>query len=58
MWMEIITALILGAFVIYMIPRAKHMVENSPKAKEGDWMSVLLPLVAVVGFIILLINMV
>lgn len=34
------------------------MLKNSPKAEQGDWQAVLLPIVFVVGFVILLIMMV
>ncbi len=54
MWMKIGSALLLGAMIIYLLPRAKTMMEQSPEAKPGDWRNALLPLAAVVGFVILL----
>jgi len=57
-WMQITSALFLGAMVIFLFPRVKHAVANSPKAEKGDWMSFLIPITAVIGFVILLIMMV
>jgi len=34
------------------------MMKHSPKAQKGDWQSFLLPMVAVVLFIVLLVTMV
>jgi hypothetical protein len=34
------------------------MVTNSPKAEAGDWQAVVLPLLAVAGFVALLIYLV
>jgi hypothetical protein len=53
-WMKIGWAVLLIAMIAVVFPRAKHMLTNSPKAEQGDWMTVLLPIVAVVAFVILL----
>ncbi len=53
-WMKIGSALLLLAMIAVIYPRAKHMLTNSPKAERGDWMSVALPILAVIGFIVLL----
>jgi len=57
-WIQITSAIFLGAMVIFLFPRAKHAIANSPKAEKGDWMSFIIPIAAVIGFIILLIMMV
>ncbi|MCU7881991.1 MAG: hypothetical protein KZQ66_15825 [Candidatus Thiodiazotropha sp. (ex Lucinoma aequizonata)] len=57
-WSKIIWAVLLGAMIPFLWPRAKQMLKNSPKAEQGDWQAVLLPIVFVVGFVILLIMMV
>ena len=57
-WMKISYALALGLMLFIMLPRARAMIKNSPKAKPGDWRSVLLPLVVIVLFILLLIQLV
>lgn len=54
-WMKIGSALLLGAMIIFVFPRAKAMLKHSPKAGNGDWQAVLLPLAAVIGFIVLLV---
>ena len=49
----------LFCFLIFrMYPTAKHWMENGPKAEQGDWQAAIIPLAAVVGFVILLIMMV
>ena len=57
-WMQILAAVALVAMLIYLLPRAKQMMQNSPKAEKGDWQAVLLPIACVVLFILLLINLV
>jgi len=57
-WLQIGSAVLLIGMVIFMWPRMKHAVANSPKGTLNDWMGYIVPLAAVVGFIILLINMV
>jgi len=58
MWMTIIAAGVLSMMLVYMFPRAKHWMQNSPKAEKGDWHAAILPLAAVVAFVMLLIMMV
>jgi hypothetical protein len=53
-WMKVVQALLLGALLIMLIPRARRMVKESPVAKPGDWSGALVPLVAVVLFVLLL----
>ena len=55
LWMKIAWALALGAMLVFLLPRARHMLKNSPKAGAGDWQSVLIPLVLVILFVLLLI---
>lgn len=56
--MQITTVIFLGAMAVFLYPRVKHAVTNSPKAEKGDWMSFIIPIVAVIGFVVLLIMMV
>jgi archaellum biogenesis protein FlaJ (TadC family) len=58
MWLQIILAIVLGMMLFRMYPAVKHWMENGPKAEKGDWSAAILPLLAVIGFIILLIAMV
>ena len=58
LWMKILSALLIGAMLVFLLPRAKHMLQNSPKAGEGDWKAVLIPLALLVLFILFLITIV
>lgn len=55
LWMKIGWAAVLVAMLIFLLPRAKQMIANSPKAGAGDWRAVLIPLALVVGLVVLLI---
>ena len=57
-WMKISYALLLGMMLVFLWPRAKAMMQNSPKAASGDWRSVIIPLLSVFLFVLLLIQMV
>ena len=54
-WYSIVAAIALGAFLVYLFPRMKHMLKNSPEGSNADWMSALIPLALVGGFVALLI---
>lgn len=53
-WMKIGSAILLVTMIVVIWPNAKRMLTNSPKAEKGDWMSVVVPILAVIGFIVLL----
>ena len=53
-WLKILSAVFLVLLLVYLFPRAKHMMQNSPKAEKGDWQSAIVPLGGVVAFIALL----
>jgi hypothetical protein len=57
-WIKIFSAVLIVGWIIYIWPRAKYWLKNSPKAQAGDWQAAILPLAAVVGFVILLIMLV
>jgi archaellum biogenesis protein FlaJ (TadC family) len=57
-WVKIFSAILIVGWIIFMWPRAKYWMQNSPKAKKGDWQAAILPLAGVVGFVILLIMLV
>jgi len=57
-WIAITSAIFLGAMMVFIFPRMRAAVKNSPKGNMQDWMGYIIPLAAVVAFIILLINMV
>ena len=57
-WTKIGTAVLLVAMLIFIFPRMRHAVKHSPKGTSKDWMGFIIPLAAVIGFVILLIMMV
>jgi len=57
-WLKIASAIFLIAMFFYILPSAKRMVKNSPKGSTSDWMGFIVPMAAVVLFIILLITLV
>jgi len=57
-WIKIGSALFLAAMLIYLFPRAKQTIENSPRGSMKDWMGFILPMGAVILFVILLIALV
>ena len=57
-WVKIGSALFMLAMVIWMFPRARDAVKNSPKGSSQDWMGFMIPIAAVVLFIIVLISLV
>lgn len=57
-WTQIGSAVLLIAMIVFIFPRMRQAVKNSPKGSSQDWMSFIIPLIAVIGFIILLIMMV
>lgn len=57
-WMQIVSALALIAFIVILFPSARQMIKNSPKGLSSDWMSFIIPISAVILFILLLIKLV
>jgi len=57
-WIEITSALFLGAMLVFIFPQMRQAVKNAPKGNMNDWMSFIIPLAGVIGFIILLVMMV
>jgi hypothetical protein len=57
-WLKIGSALFLLAMIIFLFPRARHAIENSPKGSMQDWMGYIVPMAAVILFVILLIALV
>ena len=57
-WMQIVSALALIAFIVILLPSARQMIKNRPKGSSSDWMSFIIPISAVILFILLLIKLV
>lgn len=54
MWINVGSTLFLLAMLVILLPRARDMLQNSPKAESGDWQSALLPIGGVVALVALL----
>lgn len=52
--MKIGSALLIVMMIVYLLPRARHMLAESRAAEQRDWGSVILPLGVVVLFVALL----
>jgi hypothetical protein len=57
-WMKIGSALLLVMFIAVIFPHAKRMLKESPEGSSNEWMSAIIPLLLVGGFIALLVAMV
>jgi len=57
-WMKIGWAILIGAMIVFMLPRARDMMRQSRRSQPGDWLSVIVPLLFVAGLVALLIRMV
>ena len=58
LFLKIAAAAFLIMMLFYLWPAFKAWQENGPTAEKGDWQAVVLPLAAVVGFVVLLVMMV
>jgi hypothetical protein len=58
MFLKLAAAAVLIMLLFYLWPTYKAWQQNGPKAEKGDWQAVVLPLAAVVGFVIVLIMLV
>ncbi len=55
MWLKIGSALLLGAMLVMIWPRARIMMQEGRKGSASEWKSALIPLLLVIGFVVLLI---
>jgi len=58
MFLKITAAAVMGMMVFYAWRAFQNWQEHGPKAQEGDWQAVVLPLALVVGLVVLLVAMV
>ena len=54
-WIKIGSAALMIGMLIFIYPRMRHAMKNAPKGTTQDWMGYVIPLVAVIGFVVLLI---
>ncbi len=57
-WVQIGYAVMIAAMIAYLWPNAKRMWKESPKASSSDWHGLAIPLIAIILFIMLLIQIV
>lgn len=57
-WLKIAAGVFLVAMFFMILPSAKRMVKESPKGSASDWMGYVIPMLAIVLFIIVLISLV
>lgn len=54
-WLKIGSAVFLVAMLVFIFPRMRHAMKNSPKGTAKDWMGYLFPLGFVVLFVAFLV---
>ena len=57
-WMKLLSAIVLIVMLVYLVPRAKQMMQASAQVENKDWKAVVIPLIAVIAFVIFLISLV
>lgn len=57
-WMKIVSAIAMIMFIVFLFPRARDMMKNSPRGSSSDWMGFIVPVVVVILFIFLLVKLV
>jgi flagellar biogenesis protein FliO len=55
---KIVSAIFLVAMLVYLFPRMKSALKDSPKGEAEDWMGLLPPLLGLIGFVMLLVYLV
>ncbi len=55
MWSKILVAIFLVIMIVKLWPAANHMLKHGPKGSADDWRAAILPILAVVGFVVFLI---
>ena len=53
-WLKIGSAALLIGMLVFIYPRMRDAMKNSPKGTSKDWKGIVLPLIAVIGFVIFL----
>lgn len=57
-WMQIISAMALIMLIVILFPQARAMIKDGPKGTSEDWLSAMLPIGAVILFVVLLMALV
>jgi len=54
-WIKIGSAALMIGMLIFIYQRMRHAMKNAPKGTTQDWMGYVIPLAAVIAFVVLLI---
>jgi hypothetical protein len=57
-WLKISSAIFMVAMLVFIFPRMRQAMKDSPKGTAQDWKGFIIPLAAVIGFVVLLMMMV
>jgi len=57
-WVKIGSAALMIGMLVFIYPRMRQAMKDSPKGSTEDWMGFVVPLAGVIGFVIFLIMMV
>lgn len=57
-WMQIGAALLLGALLVFLVPRLPGILRATPKASGSQWLTAIIPIALVGAFIFLLMKLV
>lgn len=57
-WMSIGGALLLGAMLVFLVPRLPAILRATPKAGARQWLGALVPIALVALFVLLLMQLV
>ena len=57
-WMQIGGALLLGAMLVFLVPRLPGILRATPRVSGKQWLAAIVPLVLVGAFVFLLMKLV
>jgi len=57
-WLKIGSAALMIGMLVFIYPRMRDAMKNSPKGSSEDWKGYLIPLVAVIAFVVFLMSIV
>ena len=56
--MQIGAALLIGAMLVFLVPRLPAILRSTPKASGRQWLTAIIPIAAVGAFVFLLMKLV
>ncbi len=55
-WMKIVSALALVLMLVVLVPRARSLLDSTPKGTSADWQAAILPVLIVMGVVAFLVS--